>query len=123
MLWRKPTGRDEFWDAGNRRPPTAGLGLNTAIEDSLNLAWKLALVLTGKASDSIMDTYKPERRTVGHVNCDWGLFTFSNSAVINTTLGLVQGQKEANHQRFKTLFEESHRGNSFRAQVVRVIDT
>lgn len=110
-------------DAGNRRPPTTGLGLNTAIEDSLNLAWKLALVLTGKASDSIMDTYEPERRTIGRVNCDWGLFTFSNSAVINTALGLVPGQKEVNRQQFKTLFEESHRGYSFRAQVARIIDT
>ncbi|GKZ39888.1 hypothetical protein AbraIFM66950_001485, partial [Aspergillus brasiliensis] len=38
-------------DAGNRRPPTTGLGLNTAIEDSLNIAWKLALALKGQASE------------------------------------------------------------------------
>ncbi|GKZ51861.1 hypothetical protein AbraIFM66951_007795 [Aspergillus brasiliensis] len=38
-------------DAGNCRPPTTGLGLNTAIEDSLNIAWKLALALKGEASD------------------------------------------------------------------------
>lgn len=110
-------------DAGNRRPPTTGLGLNTAIEDSLNLAWKLALILSGKASESVINTYEPERRAVGSVARDWGLFTFSNSAVINTALGLVPGQKEANRQRFRDLFEDSHRGNSFRAQVARVIET
>lgn len=108
-------------DAGNRRPPTTGLGLNTAIEDSLNLAWKLALVIKKKANESILDTYEPERRPVGRVNCDWGLFTFSNSAVINTAVGLVPGQKDANRQRFQMLFENSDRGVSFRAQVARII--
>ncbi|CAL5866379.1 uncharacterized protein PFLUO_LOCUS587 [Penicillium psychrofluorescens] len=110
-------------DAGNRRPPTTGLGLNTAIEDSLNIAWKLALVLKGKASEVILDTYEPERRAVGKVNCDWGLFTFSNSAVINTAVGLVPGQKEENRARFQALFEDSDKGYSFKAQVARIIDS
>ncbi|KAB8212104.1 FAD binding domain-containing protein [Aspergillus parasiticus] len=110
-------------DAGNRRPPTTGLGLNTAIEDSLNLAWKLALVLKGQASESILDSYELERRAVGEINCDWGLFTFSNSAVINTVLGLIPGEREANQFRFRTLFEDTDKGRSFRAQVARIIDT
>ncbi|KAI5460728.1 FAD binding domain-containing protein [Mariannaea sp. PMI_226] len=110
-------------DAAHRRPPTTGLGLNTAIEDSLNIAWKLAMVLNGKASKEILDTYESERRPVGRVNCDWGLFTFSNSAVINTAVGLVPGQKEANRLRFQTLFEDSDKGRSFRAQVARIIDS
>ncbi|KAJ6024478.1 FAD binding domain-containing protein [Penicillium herquei] len=110
-------------DAGNRRPPTTGLGLNTAIEDSLNIAWKLAMVLKGQASESILDTYEPERRSVGEINCDWGLFTFSNSAVINTALGLIPGEREANEVRFRSLFEDTDKGRSFRAQVARIIDS
>lgn len=110
-------------DAGNRRPPTTGLGLNTAIEDSLNIAWKLALVLKGQASESILDSYEPERRFVGEINCDWGLFTFSNSAVINTALGLVPGERDANEVRFHSLFEDTDKGHSFRAQVTRIIDS
>lgn len=110
-------------DAGNRRPPTTGLGLNTAIEDSLNIAWKLHLVFNGKASDTILDSYESERRAVGRANCDWGLFTFSNSSVINTAVGLMPGQQEANRLRFQMLFEKSDRGDSFRAQVGRIIDT
>jgi 2,4-dichlorophenol 6-monooxygenase len=66
-------------DAAHRRPPTTGLGLNTAIEDSHNLAWKLALVLGKKAGPAILDTYETERRPIGKKNCDWGLFTFENS--------------------------------------------
>jgi 2,4-dichlorophenol 6-monooxygenase len=110
-------------DAGNRRPPTTGLGLNTAIEDSLNIAWKLAMVLKGHASESILDSYEAERRAVGEINSDWGLFTFSNSAVINTILGLIPGEREANRFRFKTLFENTDKGHSFRAQVARIIES
>lgn len=110
-------------DAAHRRPPTTGLGLNTAIEDSLNLAWKLALVLDQRASPGILDTYEQERRPVGKRNCDWGLFTFENSAVINAAVGLVAGRKEANRLRFEALFEDSDTGNSLRAQVRKMIDS
>ena len=110
-------------DAAHRRPPTTGLGLNTAIEDSLNIAWKLSMVIHGQADEAILDSYETERRAVGRVNCDWGLFTFTNSAVINTAIGLVPGQKVANRARFQTLFEDSDKGRSFRAQVSRIIDT
>jgi 2,4-dichlorophenol 6-monooxygenase len=110
-------------DAAHRRPPTTGLGLNTAIEDSLNLAWKLALVLKGTAGADILETYEAERRPIGRRNCDWGLFTFENSAVINAAVGLIPGKKEANKLRFEALFEESDTGRSLRAQVQRMIDS
>ena len=110
-------------DAAHRRPPTTGLGLNTAIEDSLNLAWKLALVLKGTASADILETYEAERRPIGRRNCDWGLFTFENSAVINAAVGLIPGKKEANRIRFEALFEDSDMGRSLRAQVRRMIDS
>lgn len=51
-------------DAIHRHPPTNGLGSNTSIQDSFNLAWKLALVLKGKASESLLDTYSTERAPV-----------------------------------------------------------
>ena len=110
-------------DAAHKRPPTTGLGLNTAIEDSLNLDWKLALVLKGAASAAILETYEAERRPIGRRNCDWGLFTFENSAVINAAVGLIPGKKEANRKRFEALFEESDMGRTLRAQVQRMIDT
>jgi 2,4-dichlorophenol 6-monooxygenase len=37
-------------DAAHRHPPSNGLGSNTSIQDAFNLAWKMALVLKGKAS-------------------------------------------------------------------------
>ena len=109
-------------DAAHKRPPTTGLGLNTAIEDSNNLAWKLALTLQGRCPSSILDTYESERRPIGKKNCDWGLFTFTNSALINTAIGLIPGQREANAVRFNAFFEDTEVGVALRAQTAKVIE-
>lgn len=52
-------------DAVHRHPPSSGLGSNTSIQDAFNLAWKLAFVLKGHASESLLDTYSAERAPVG----------------------------------------------------------
>jgi len=51
-------------DAIHRHPPSNGLGSNTSVQDSYNLAWKLAAVLHGQASASLLDTYSAERAPV-----------------------------------------------------------
>ena len=52
-------------DAVHRHPPSNGLGSNTSVQDSYNLAWKLALVLEGKADAALLRTYDDERAPVG----------------------------------------------------------
>jgi 2,4-dichlorophenol 6-monooxygenase len=52
-------------DAVHRHPPANGLGSNTCIQDAFNLAWKLALVLKGKANPKLLDSYNAERQPVG----------------------------------------------------------
>jgi 2,4-dichlorophenol 6-monooxygenase len=51
-------------DAIHRHPPSNGLGSNTSVQDSYNLAWKLAAVLRGQADASLLDTYSAERAPV-----------------------------------------------------------
>jgi len=51
-------------DAIHRHPPSNGLGSNTSIQDSYNLAWKLAAVLRGQAGPALLDTYGAERAPV-----------------------------------------------------------
>ncbi|MCC0033628.1 MAG: FAD-dependent monooxygenase [Hoeflea sp.] len=51
-------------DAAHRHPPSNGLGSNTSIQDSFNLAWKLAAVLKGQAGEGLLDTYSQERAPV-----------------------------------------------------------
>ncbi|MEZ0365918.1 FAD-dependent oxidoreductase [Mycobacterium sp. pUA109] len=52
-------------DAVHRHPPSNGLGSNTSIQDSFNLAWKLAAVIKGQASPTLLDSYTAERAPVG----------------------------------------------------------
>ena len=52
-------------DAAHIHSPAGGQGMNTGIHDAFNLAWKLALVIKGKAGDRLLATYSPERSAVG----------------------------------------------------------
>jgi hypothetical protein len=49
-------------DAAHLFTPTGGLGYNTAIEDAVNLGWKLAAVFQGLASENLLASYEAERR-------------------------------------------------------------
>ncbi|AMS45514.1 bifunctional 3-(3-hydroxy-phenyl)propionate/3-hydroxycinnamic acid hydroxylase [Aminobacter aminovorans] len=49
-------------DAAHLMPVWQGQGYNSGIRDANNLAWKLALVLSGKCDDRLLDTYTLERR-------------------------------------------------------------
>ena len=51
-------------DAAHVHSPFGGQGANTGIQDAFNLAWKLALVIHGKANETLLDTYQEERRPV-----------------------------------------------------------
>ncbi|MEZ5722926.1 MAG: FAD-dependent monooxygenase [Paracoccaceae bacterium] len=44
--------------------PTGGMGYNTAIEDAVNIGWKLAAVIKGQAALALLDSYAAERRPV-----------------------------------------------------------
>ncbi|GAB1511107.1 FAD-dependent monooxygenase [Actinophytocola sp. KF-1] len=51
-------------DAAHTHIPSGGQGLQTAIQDAFNLGWKLRAVLTGWASDRLLDTYEAERYAI-----------------------------------------------------------
>lgn len=48
-------------DAGHIHSPAGGQGMNTGIGDAVNLSWKLAAVVQGRADPSLLDTYETER--------------------------------------------------------------
>lgn len=58
-------------DAAHLFTPTGGLGYNTAIEDAVNLGWKLASVVKGVSPAALLDSYEMERRPVALRNTDY----------------------------------------------------
>jgi 2-polyprenyl-6-methoxyphenol hydroxylase-like FAD-dependent oxidoreductase len=52
-------------DAAHVHSPAGGQGMNTGMQDAFNLAWKLALVLKGRGTEALLDSYSPERSYVG----------------------------------------------------------
>jgi 2-polyprenyl-6-methoxyphenol hydroxylase-like FAD-dependent oxidoreductase len=48
-------------DAAHIHSPAGGQGMNTGIGDAINLAWKLAAVIAGRAPDELLDSYEAER--------------------------------------------------------------
>jgi 3-(3-hydroxy-phenyl)propionate hydroxylase len=52
-------------DAAHVHPPLGGQGLNTGVQDAVNLGWKLAQVVKSTSPQSLLDTYHGERHPVG----------------------------------------------------------
>jgi len=52
-------------DAAHIHPPDGGQGLQTGVQDAINLGWKLAQVVKGTSPESLLDTYHAERHPVG----------------------------------------------------------
>jgi 2-polyprenyl-6-methoxyphenol hydroxylase-like FAD-dependent oxidoreductase len=52
-------------DAAHVHPPHGGQGLNTGVQDAVNLGWKLAQVANGTSPEGLLDTYHAERHPVG----------------------------------------------------------
>ncbi|MFD5268541.1 SDR family oxidoreductase [Streptomyces sp. NPDC058335] len=52
-------------DAAHRQMPIGGQALNLALQDAVNLGWKLAARVTGRAGEDLLDSYHGERHPVG----------------------------------------------------------
>jgi 2,4-dichlorophenol 6-monooxygenase len=81
-------------DAVHRHPPTNGLGLNMSAADAYNLAWKLALVLDGRAGRCLLDSYSAERQPVGTEGVGRAITSLGEMAAIDRALGFEPGQSE-----------------------------
>ncbi|MEP4380149.1 MAG: FAD-dependent monooxygenase [Alphaproteobacteria bacterium] len=67
-------GRDNVWlvgDAAHLFTPTGGLGMNTGIDDAVNLAWKIAGTIQGWGGTGLMASYEADRRPIGARNLEF----------------------------------------------------
>ena len=79
-------------DAAHRHPPAGGLGSNTSIQDAYNLAWKLALVLSGRAGEGLLDSYHEERQPIGKQIVDRAIQNLKNQGAAVEALELRREQ-------------------------------
>jgi len=122
----KTLRKDRVLIAGNaahRHPPTNGLGANTCMQDAFNLAWKLALVIQGKAAPALLDTYTEERHPVAKQVVDRAIRSMMDMAPISKALGFEPGQSEAaGWASVDELFSDSDRGRSRRAELQNAVN-
>ncbi|QKV67398.1 FAD-dependent monooxygenase [Streptomyces harbinensis] len=111
-------------DAAHRQPPATGLGLNTAVQDAHNAAWKLAAVLGGTAGEELLDSYESERLPVARRSMEWAMFAFRNHGVLHAGLGLMPGAPpETTRANFRALFADTPMGDTLRARTAEVFAT
>ena len=68
-------------DAAHIHSPAGGQGMNTGLQDAVNLGWKLALVASGRAPSALLDTYQAERGPIAA-----GVLAFTHAIVRTSTL-------------------------------------
>jgi 2,4-dichlorophenol 6-monooxygenase len=111
-------------DAAHRHPPTTGLGLNTAVQDAHNLAWKLAAVINGQAKPELLDSYASERQPIGRRNVDWAMFTALNHGVLDAGMGFSPLHNDTMRAAsFEMFFSDTPMGATRRARAAEVFET
>src|SRR5215468_10303708 len=68
-------------DAAHVVPPNGGFGGNTGVQDAHNLAWKLALTLTGTSGPGLLETYDAERRPIGALTVEQAYTRYATRVV------------------------------------------
>ena len=109
-------------DAAHRHPPSSGLGSNTSVQDAYNIAWKLALVVKGKANERLLESYTQERQPVGKQVVDHAIQTLYNMTRIPTTLGFKKGQSmEEGFASLEHLFSDAPDAEARRVELEEVV--
>lgn len=75
-------------DAAHRFPPAGGFGMNTGLQDAHNLAWKLALVCSGNAKETLLHSYNTERRPIAQNITALSMENYEKSASAARVLGV-----------------------------------
>ena len=110
-------------DAIHRHPPSNGLGSNTSVQDSYNLAWKLAAVLRGQASTSLLDTYSAERAPVARQIVLRANKSSREFVQFFEVLGLTDARTEAEMiERIEERKANTPRGAAIRAALVDAME-
>ena len=108
-------------DAVHLFTPTGGLGYNTAVEDAVNLGWKLAAVLRGWGGPALLDSYQAERQALARRNTAYargfadsvGLFVAPPELEDDSPAGAAARQRTGEHFNYHARFEFNIPGITF----------
>jgi 3-(3-hydroxy-phenyl)propionate hydroxylase len=84
-------------DAAHVHSPAGGQGLNTGVQDAVNLGWKLAQVCNGTSPDSLLDTYQAERHPIAA--------RVLKNTLAQTALGRGDERTKALHEKMSELLK------------------
>jgi 2-polyprenyl-6-methoxyphenol hydroxylase-like FAD-dependent oxidoreductase len=101
-------------DAAHLFTPTGGLGYNTAIEDAVNLGWKLASVIKGISPTALLGSYEVERRPVALRNTEYAR-RFADSLGLYAAAPEIEDATEAGDaaRRAAGAYLDQHARNEF----------
>jgi 2,4-dichlorophenol 6-monooxygenase len=85
-------------DAVHRHTPMGGLGLNTSIQDSYNLSWKIAMVLKGQANPRLLESYDAERSPIAKQLVDRAFKSLSTLPPMFEALGLPKAPADSDYK-------------------------
>jgi 2-polyprenyl-6-methoxyphenol hydroxylase-like FAD-dependent oxidoreductase len=108
-------------DAAHLFTPTGGLGYNTAVEDAVNLGWKLAAVLKGWGGPALLGSYESERQALARRNTTYargfadsvGLYVPPAELEDDSPGGEAARKKASNHFNYHARFEFNIPGITF----------
>jgi 2-polyprenyl-6-methoxyphenol hydroxylase-like FAD-dependent oxidoreductase len=108
-------------DAAHLFTPAGGLGYNTAVEDAVNLGWKLAALLKGWGGPRLLDSYGIERQANARRNTGYargfadslGLFVPPEELEDDSAAGAAARQRTGDHFNYHARFEFNIPGITF----------
>jgi 2-polyprenyl-6-methoxyphenol hydroxylase-like FAD-dependent oxidoreductase len=108
-------------DAAHLFTPTGGLGYNTAVEDAVNLGWKLAALVNGWGGSALLDSYGSERQAIAKRNTTFargfadsvGLFVPAAELEEDSAEGAAARKTAGEHLNFHARFEFNIPGITF----------
>jgi 2-polyprenyl-6-methoxyphenol hydroxylase-like FAD-dependent oxidoreductase len=108
-------------DAAHLFTPAGGLGYNTAVEDAVNLGWKLAALLKGWGGPRLLDSYAIERQANARRNTSYargfadslGLFVPPEELEDDSAAGAAARQRTGDHFNYHARFEFNIPGITF----------
>jgi len=111
-------------NAAHRHPPSNGLGSNTCVQDSFNLAWKLAMVVKGQAAPSLLESYSQERQPVARQIVERAMNSLYDLAPMYDALGFRVGQSSeaGDWASLDELWGDTPRGRERRRELATAIE-